>query len=677
MTDNNLAVRFPELAAEWHTDRNEGASPADFTCGSGKKVWWKCAVCGNEWMATVNHRTNGGGCPACARKSRSEKLSKKNLIPGKTDLATCYPHIANQWHAEKNGALAPMDVSPCSDKKVWWVCPIGHDYQMRIVCRTAQNQGCPICAGKQILEGFNDLKSQYPEIAAQWDYDRNEKGPETYAAHSNKKVFWLCEKNHSYLAAIAERTGKAGHGTGCPYCAGKKVLPGFNDLATVRPELAAEWDYEENENLLPTGVTEFSMKSIHWICRCGHKWITAVAWRSQGNGCPVCANLKLLKGYNDIATLFPEVAKDWDDEKNDTCPEDHIAGTHKKVWWKCSECGNSWYASIKERTYGKTGCPRCTFYHKTSFPEQAILFYARKCFPDAVNSYKPSFLAPQEIDIFIPKLNLAIEYDGRQWHKNAERDYEKSQKIREHGMSLLRMREKGLPAVPESDHTVESSFFQGDFDELTCELKALFQKAAAISGADFDLDIDVQRDFGEIKAAYEGTKQEKSLLYANPEVLREWNYQKNGPLTPEKVTPHSRAVVWWKCSRCGKEWQQSVKTKVLGGLRCENCSKSDAVLRRMKDRAQAKKAKTVAEFPLLLEEWDFDANAPLIPEHVTYGSERKLAWICKTCGNHFAMRVKARTRCGQGCPLCGRKKSAQTRSEIAKKNKEKKRLAEI
>ena len=583
--ENNLVVRFPRLAAEWHTEKNGGRKPEEFTCGSGRKVWWVCDACGNEWVATINHRTNGRGCPQCARKSRSEKLAKKNLIPGKTDFATMFPEIAKQWCYERNEGLLPTEVSPKSSKKVWWICGRGHYYQMALASRTGQGQGCPICAGHHILAGFNDLASQFPEIAAQWDFARNRKRPEQVAAHSDEKVYWLCEKKHSYLARIAERTGKEGHNTGCPYCAGKKVLLGFNDLATVRPELAAQWDFAENEELLPTEVTEFSLKSAHWICGQGHKWVAPISQRSGGNGCPVCANKQLLKGYNDIQTLFPRVAKEWDYEKNDTQPEDHIAGTHKKVWWKCAECGKRWEASIKERTYGMNGCPHCTFYHKTSFPEQAILFYIKEWFPDAVNSYKPAFLAPQEIDIFLPSLNLGIEYDGKAWHADSKRDWKKSCILREHGITLLRLREKGLPSVPVGDLAVEVESFSGELPVLTRTIKTLFLELKKLCTIEGVVDIDVLRDFSDIKALYEGTKRDKSLLRANPDILQEWNYEKNGEFTPDKVTPHSRAVVWWKCSRCGKAWQQSIKTKMLGGLLCEACSKSDANRRRMEERA--------------------------------------------------------------------------------------------
>ena len=439
----------------------------------------------------------------------------------------------------------------------------------------------------RVFVGINDLKSQRPDIAADWDYGRNEKGPEEYTVKSNKKVYWLCGKGHFYPAAICERTGDKKHSQGCPYCSGRKAWPGFNDLATVRPELAAEWDYEANGDLLPTQVTEFSGAEVHWICKLGHKWEAKIADRSRGRGCPYCANKKLLVGFNDLKTLFPDVAEEWDYEKNETRPEDHIAGTHKKAYWKCKECGHRWKAQIKERAYGQTGCRKCVRRYTSSFPEQAILFYAKKLFANVINSYKPDYLAPQELDIYVPELKLGIEYDGKNWHTNTERDFKKSQKLFDNKITLIRMREEGLPPAPTTDYVVECTAYKGDTDKLTQDLSSLFQKIADVCELDLSADIDVTRDFFEIKALYENNKKERSLLATDSEILLEWNYEKNSPLTPDKVFPKTTDAVWWKCSRCGKEWQQSIKTKFGGGLLCRSCSNRRANINRKKKKQNA------------------------------------------------------------------------------------------
>ena len=131
--------------------------PADVSAGSQRSVWWRCEK-GHSWRAAVRSRTVGSGCPICAGKQ---------LSLGENDLAALYPALAKQWDAEKNGRLTPRDVLPGAEKKVWWRCERGHSWRAAVSSRTRAGGGCPYCAGKQVLPGFNDLASQRPELAAQ------------------------------------------------------------------------------------------------------------------------------------------------------------------------------------------------------------------------------------------------------------------------------------------------------------------------------------------------------------------------------------------------------------------------------------------------------------------------------------------------------------------------------
>ena len=499
--NNSLAALFPHLVDEWDYEKNGDLLPSQCAYGSNRKVWWKCSTCGNEWSATINHRANGRGCPKCAKKRAAEKLSKKNLIVGQTDLKTLYPKIANQWNPTKNNQN-PEDFSPFSLRKVWWVCEKGHEYQQTIANRTAQHQGCPYCAGKKVLAGYNDLQSQFPEIAKEWDYQNNSIKPTEITARSSKTVYWKCSLDHSYSMVVSERTRSDGKALGCPYCAGKRVLVGYNDLASVRPELAKEWDFEKNASLKPTDVVEFSMKSVYWLCEKGHSWRVPISSRSSGTNCPYCANKKLLVGYNDLKTTFPTVAEEWDYEKNERRPEDYIAGSHYTVWWNCPTCGNKWQAQIKERAFGKTGCPKCTFYHKTSFPEQAVYYYIKQLFLSAVNSYKPDFLAPREIDVYIPELSLGIEYDGQRWHQSLERDLKKEDILREHGIQLIHIREDGTPELPSDCIVFQTKAFSGELEPLEQTLKEVLLCILAKNNCGKAVDIDLQRDYSRIKTSF-------------------------------------------------------------------------------------------------------------------------------------------------------------------------------
>ena len=275
---NDLASVHPALSKQWDYAKNAPLVPANVSAGSQRAVWWRCEK-GHSWRAVIRSRAAGCGCPYC---------SSKRIAPGENDLASAYPALALQWDTEKNGALRPQDVFPGTEKRVWWRCDKGHSYRAAISARTHSASACPYCAGKKVLPGFNDLASQNPGLAAQWDKEKNGAlTPRSVTPTSNRKAWWRCEKNHSYQAVIASRT----NGSSCPVCANRKVLAGFNDLATLEPKIAAEWHPTLNGALTPQMVSTGSRKKVWWECAYGHVWKAAIYPRTGRKkcGCPVCA----------------------------------------------------------------------------------------------------------------------------------------------------------------------------------------------------------------------------------------------------------------------------------------------------------------------------------------------------------------------------------------------------
>ena len=144
-------------------------------------------------------------------------------------------------------------------------------------------------------EKESSLSKQYPEIALEWDYENNGEhiSPETVNGKSGKSVYWKCSRGHSYKMRVDHRTIS---NAGCPYCSGKKVLKGFNDLFTTCPELTEEWHYQKNVGISPEAVTKGSNKKVWWMCRtCRNEWPAVIGIRSRGSGCPQCARIKRIK----------------------------------------------------------------------------------------------------------------------------------------------------------------------------------------------------------------------------------------------------------------------------------------------------------------------------------------------------------------------------------------------
>ncbi len=358
---NSLATMRPELVREW-SGKNLPLTPDKITYGSNKIVWWK-AACGHEWQTSVKARSKGENCPIC---------SGARVIEGINDLATLKPELAQDW-SEKN-EIKPTEVSIGSHKKVIWKCRHGHEWEASVKSRTINGTGCPYCSHNKVLEGFNDLASQIPEVAAEWSEKNYPLLPTMVTPFANRKVWWKCSKGHEWHTLISTRSG----GSKCPYCSGQILLKGFNDFATRQPQLAQEWS-ERNLPLTPDMINEKSRKNVWWKCReCDNEWKSVVSARIKGTVCPVCADRAVLPGYNDLATTDAHLLDEWDYERNkDITPTAVSRNSMKSVWWKCS-LGHSWKAKIYERTIEEMGCPVCEQEYRSVFPQLAVSYYAGK-----------------------------------------------------------------------------------------------------------------------------------------------------------------------------------------------------------------------------------------------------------------------------------------------------------
>lgn len=269
---NDLATTRPELIVEWHPTRNLPLDPTSITGWSTKKVWW-LGLCGHEWDIAPQAKR---GCRFCS-------AGRAAVLPGFNDLATRYPDLATEWHPTKND-VGPDRVMPGSQKAFWWLGRCGHPWEMSPNARTSQQQGCPFCSGKRVLLEFNDLVTTHPRLAAEW-MPENDRTPQQVTAGSGYSASWRGACGHVWDAPVVDR---AGGGQGCPFCAGQRVLSGFNDLASKRPELAVEWHPDRNRDRSPDGVTVSSGVTAWWLGLCGHEWDAPPHRRAKGHGCPHC-----------------------------------------------------------------------------------------------------------------------------------------------------------------------------------------------------------------------------------------------------------------------------------------------------------------------------------------------------------------------------------------------------
>lgn len=350
---NDIATKHPEWVPFWSPSNT---LPCDQVISGGKPEHaWLCEL-GHEFFSSVGHKERGRGCPYC---------TNKKLLTGFNDLNTVAPEITASWHPTKNGDLNPSTVIAGGRNKYWWQCGEEHEWETHIR-RRMEGSGCTVCVGLSVQVGINDLASQAPEIAAEWHPSKNGNlFPTDVMMRSSQSVWWQCPKGHEWETKILNRTVQNG---GCNECKqyNNKHKEKEQSLQVTHPELALQWHPTKNEKLTPAQVTSAARQDIWWLGECGHEWKSRVGIRArQGSGCPVCAGLSIVEGYNDLVTTYPEIASQWHPTANGNLTAQQVtAGSNKNIWW-IGNCGHEWQTTVYNRERGK-GCPVCSGHKVTT-----------------------------------------------------------------------------------------------------------------------------------------------------------------------------------------------------------------------------------------------------------------------------------------------------------------------
>ncbi len=344
--DNCLATKNPKLAKEWHPSKNDKLTPEDITPGTSKKVWWQCKK-GHEWKAVVGSRLKGVGCPHCSPQTSMMELrvfvELKYIFPdtklreriNKVECDIYIPSLrvgieydGEYWHRNKHEKDLSKNIAlEKNDIKLIRVRETGLDKitendvvyeytkkkEKQLVNRLIEKikslsvlssfervraesylKESNLANNEEFLNLLDMLPSpipgssfadKKPQQAKEWHSSKNGKlTPWDVKPQSNKKVWWLCDKNHEWMSAINQKF----KGHGCPYCSGLRATK-ETSLAAKNPSLAKEWHPSKNETLTPEDVTPGSNKKVWWQCKKGHEYQSSVSNKSRGNGCPFCS----------------------------------------------------------------------------------------------------------------------------------------------------------------------------------------------------------------------------------------------------------------------------------------------------------------------------------------------------------------------------------------------------
>jgi len=689
---NSLGYQYPNLAAQWHSEKNGTLTTYDVLPGSKKKIWW-AGECTHEWQAQICDRVyKKSGCPVCANR----------VVHPDNCLATIAPELAKEWHPKKNGKLTPKDVLPGSSKKVWWQCSDqpDHEWEATLTARYHSKTGCHFCTGYR-LDAERSLAAKFPDLVEEWHPEKNDLTPRDIAAFSNQTVWWKGKCGHEWSTTVANRTSQR---SGCPVCA-NLVVHHDNCLDFMAPTLAAEWHPTKNGELKPSDFTYVSKHEAWWKGSCGHEWQRTIHARAVKNStCPFCSN-RLLHENNSLAVTDSDLAKEWHPTKNTLTPFDVMRNSRKVVWWK-GECGHEWDTQIRYRTQYGNGCPFCS--GQRVHPDLSIgavnPTLARQWNKNRNGSLTPFDVLPQSTRSVwwsckkghewkavvgnrsrgngCPKCsgrevshdhNLAVVHPtlSKEW------DLEKNGKIMpemvtpgtpnkywwkcEWGHSFAasvnaRSRGSGCPTCKKrfSSSFAEQAVYRmilKFFEEA--ENRAIIQTEEGL--LEVDIRISSQHTIVEFDGQYWHRNKKKTDQKKNYN-LNQLKYRliriRVLPLPPLKGCDN---IFIPDNSHDSLRVAGSSVLALLGvNIHPKDLLSEEEIQSIREDLFKIPHQRSLASlFPKLIAEWHEEKNGTLTPDLISYGSNIQVWWKAD-CGHEWQMPVKSRTGQDQGCPYCSR-----------------------
>ena len=420
-----------------------------------------------------------------------------------------------------------------------------------------------------------------------------------------------------------------------------------------------QWHGDLNGSLTASEVNRKSNDQVWWYCKEGadHVWQEPVSDRVLRRHCPFCTG-KMVCQSNSLEASHPEIAAQWDYEKNHpVTPNQVTRGSGSVVYWICDfNPDHKWPARINSRTAPsqQNGCPYCDK-RQQSGPELRLRSELESIFDDVKYRHRIEGL---ELDIFIPKLKVGIEYDGAYFHKDKfEQDSKKNLAFQQLGVLIFRLRRAPLTAISQQDVIVHSDDLKkADIDKCLEKILASLDARASKEILLYLKEREFRNEdrFLQYLSDFPKPPKESSLAFTHPDVAREWDHDRNDPLTPEDFTFGSDHKAHWICGRDDSHvWEASIshRTNPNSPTNCPHCFGKGPHTSLTKENSYR------INFPKAAAEWSKQANQGVELEGLTKSSTYLATFVCSVCGEPFERRVRKHRK--PGCRSCRKKITAR------------------
>ena len=489
------------------------------------------------------------------------------------------------------------------------------------------------------------MKKQLPDL--EYEFDEVQNAPLTFKQLTpgrRKSVVWTCVKcSYSWPSTVSNRL----KGTACPRCLGTIPIPGETDLATLFPHLLNEWNFSLNAKS-PEEYLPYSNKRVAWKCDQGHCWEEKINNRTtNGLGCPYCNGARPIQNVNDLGTLYPWLVSQWDWEKNgDLRPSDLFPGSNKAVNWVCTR-GHKWKTKIYHRTEGQ-GCPYC------------------------------AGLKPIQGETDLESQNPGI---AEQWHPIRNRNHKPSEYTQFSHFEAVWICDKGHEyQMPIYRRSRGCGCSVCDGKTVILGVNNLVSRAPKLA-SEWDVDKNAgikpdsisfhdnrkyywlcskcghswkaspnNRAYGKSCPRCAGQVVDpeiNSFAAINPQLIAQWDLEKNYPLTAWDIAAYDNRDYYWKCDN-NHFWRAS-PTNRTKGTGCPYCKGKRPVVG---DNDFASRC------PELAKRWDSQKNKKG-PEEYFPDSATSVYWLCEN--DHFFRAPIREMVLRWRCPVCERQKTAPWR----------------
>ena len=583
--------------------------PEEIGFSSGKKVNWGCAICGMKWTAAPNKVTRyvNKKCPYCTHRKPSPFYN----------LGTEYPELAEQWDKSANSTKAEQHL-PSSRINAYWRCEKNHTWEAIIsnqvkLAKLARKNGKPICPCCSTY----DWTLEYPELVLEWDYTNNNGHiPEKYSRSNRYKAHWKCSFNRAHLwqARISNRTHLY---RGCPICSKEFTIS--YPVRTLfyylrRNGLDCECEVPLQKKYKIDIVLKFNERKIA---------IEHDGFYYHDN---LEAQNRAIRKNKALQDAGYEILRIRDSKSVSVATLDR-----NKIVYPFTE-RNKHLDDMVSCVFQFLKLQPPDIEHRRDFKEIGQLYFRERKLRTLAAKYPKLADEWSKNNDFDPDTVLSKSSRKALWEcSKCKKEYQATIVNRVNNGS-------GCPYCgPKKTKVCDENSLERVYPEIAAEwhieLNGPLTPKDVLPGTDLKVywrclekghvwkapvsSRTGPRKHGCPMCSHRTVSDEISLQTVCPQLLPFWHYEKNMPLTPDKVTAKSNKQLWWKCEK-GHEWRQSANNmnSVAPGNYCPFCN-----------NRQLWEGNSLAFLhPALAQEWDIEQNFPVTPEGIMFNSKRKVWW---------------------------------------------------